>query len=76
MIDKRFRTISKLPLLLDDIFLIERYIELRADFAAGTFRDIKKLNEFLITSTFKTFSNVRHDRDRRTLNLVAEAEVL
>jgi len=53
-----------------DIFLIESDVELRTDLTAGAFRNVKELDELLITSTLKSFGDIRHDRNRGTSHLI------
>jgi hypothetical protein len=49
-------------------------VELRAQFAAGSFRNVQKMREIFCASALRAFGNVRRHRERGGLNLVPQRE--
>jgi hypothetical protein len=61
LLDKRLNNSINPRFSSQEISLIHCRIELRTDFATEPFRDVKKLDEFLIAASLKPLSDVGHD---------------
>ena len=59
-----------------NITKVFQMIELRGNFSGGTFRYPQKLNEFLVSPAFKSFSDVRTNGYGGSLNLISQTKVL